>query len=213
MRGDIAGAKVFSDQLPVGPLRQEIPEVHHHGKIGEFPGLDSAVHGRPVRKLIVCGLHAYHYVLMFGGHRRDLFWLEVGAYLFGDIRHHPQPRDIDHGQNARAHAIDHRVPEGFEVAPTRAAGIDHRRDAGSKAEGIRLHAVVARPGVANPRGMEHMHVHIDQAGGHIEAGDIDRLAGPRRIDGRRNFGDSARLHSHVPQAVDVIARIDDVPAL
>src|SRR5262249_11993595 len=115
-------------------------------------------------------------------------------------------------EDTRAGAIDDGVAERLKVTPAGTARVHHGGDAGTEAERVRLHAVVAGPGVANPRGMEQGCMNVYHAGCDVKAGNIDCFAGARRIGGRRNVRDPAPLNADIVVAVDVVFGIDDTPA-
>ena len=109
-------------------------------------------------------------------------------------------------------AIDDALLEVLEVAPARSAGVDDRRDARSRRHDIRIHAVVARIGALLSSSRVHVRVNVDESGRDEQPARIDRLRRIRRIDLRRDHGNLAAGDRHVPNAADVVSRIDDMPA-
>jgi hypothetical protein len=58
-----------------------------------------------------------------------------------------------------------------------------------------------------------VHVDVHQAGSDQTAGHGDRLPRPLRWQARRHRGDLPAQNRHIAHAIDIVRRIDHVPAL
>ena len=164
------------------PLRQEVTEVHHHRDAGQRTGLDCLVDGSPIRQPIVRALDAHDHVLVFLSQPRHFFGVEV--FLLGDVGDHAEAGDVDMRQHARLEPllVDHGMTEEFEVAPTRAARVHGRGDAGRQRVRIRLHAVIARPRAGDVSRREHMYMQVHEAGRDVKVTDVESSRGLRFVN-------------------------------
>jgi hypothetical protein len=157
----------------------------------------------------VRGLDAHDGVFVAQGHVGGGFSVHLGEVLFGRAGH-AFSDDVQEGEDTGFGAIDDTILEVRKIAPSGTAGVGHGGDARAEGEAIRVDAVVAAVGAALSGAGVYMHVHIDQAGGDIQARDIHDFAGPggRNIGG--DGGDLAVRNSHVQDRAGLALAVDDV---
>ena len=113
-------------------------------------------------------------------------------------------RDVQVGEDAHRRRLDHVLAEAREVARPRAAGVDRGGDAGGAAEILRVDAERGAAPV-------HVRVQVDQAGRDDVALHVAHFGRVAEIVA--DLRDLAAGERHVGDAVDVLRRVDDAPAL
>ena len=113
-------------------------------------------------------------------------------------------RHMQIGEDAHFAALDHVLAEAREIARPGAAGVDRRGDAGAAAEVLRVDAERGAAPI-------HMGVQVDQAGRHDVALHVAHFRRVGQVV--PHLGDLAAGERHVGDAVDVLRRVDDPPAL
>jgi len=175
---DLPRPQALEDELLERAIGTERAEVHHHGHIGEPAGLYGSVDGGPFRASVVRRLDADDHA----GELTDALGRQPGVHvpqvLLGRPPLHPVADDIEKGEDACRRAIDDLPLELVEVAPTGAAGIDHRGDAGAKGESVGGHAgdAGAQVGV-RVSAVEHMAVQVQNSRRHVKIAGIHHLPG------------------------------------
>ena len=91
------------------------------------------------------------------------------------LRPHAATDNVDKGKNAGDGAVDHSILEVGKIFPARTARIHGCRHSAAQGKTIGIHTVIAGVGVAFARARVYMYVDVHQAGGDIEAGNIDYL--------------------------------------
>ncbi len=208
VRADVAGTQPLGHELPIRALGKEVTEVDHNRNAGKLPRFDGAVDGSPVCTLVVSGLDAHDDILVLLRQPGNFLRLHVVLVLLRKIVDHTEPDNIDQRQNPRARPVNHRVAKVFKVAPAGGSGVDHRRDPGSKTEGIRRNAAVPGPDPCQPRSIEEVRVKIDKPGRDIEPFEVDGLSGESSLQVRRNGGYLAVEYRKVHALVDVVLGVD-----
>ena len=79
-------------------------------------------------------------------------------------------------------------------------------------EAVRVDAVVAGVGALLAGARVDVDVDVDEAGGHVEARDVDDLEGLGGVDPRGDRGDLAVGDGHVADGAHAVLRVDDVAA-
>ena len=126
---------------------------------------------------------------------------------------HSVADDVEEREHARLGAIDDAVLEILEIAPAGAAGIGDGRHADAEGVAVRVEAVIAGVRAALAGAGVDVGVDVDQAGSHVEAGDVDHFESGGRIQMGGDGGDGAILDGNIADGADVVLRIDDVSAL
>ena len=213
VRVDVSRAELLAQQRLERPFRVIGTEIHHHRDSGGVAGADGLLHRVPVRRRVVCGLDPDDDVGVLAGEGRGRVGLHVFEVLLDGAAPHPVADDVGERQDACPAAADDGFPEGLEVPPTGAPGVEDGRDPRAERVAVRVEAVV--PGVrpALVRAREDVDVQIDQAGRHVEAPAFDHLEGPSGIDGLPDRRHPAVVHGDVPNRTQPVPRIDQVTAL
>ncbi len=159
-------------------------------------GLDADDHARIPARHVGRGL---------GGHVRQILFELSAAHAVAD--------DVQKGEDAGGRAIDDALLEILEVAPARSAGVDNGRHARARRDDVRVDAVVAGIRALLTRSRVHVRVNVDEAGSDEQPSRVNRLRRIRRIDLRRDRGNLPGRNRDVSNGVDVVARIDQMPAL
>ena len=208
------GRRWVRTQILEGPFGAEIAKIHHHRHVAELAGFDCAIDRIPFGAAIVRGLDADDLVAMLAhAHRRERR-VHVAQILLDRAALHAGADDVEEREDARPRSIDDLLLELQEVAPSRAAGVDDRRDAGARCVRIGLHRDVAVTEIRIGLGPEEdVRVDVDQPGHDIEPGGIGNTPRPRCLDIGRDLGDFPAGNGHIHHPIDVVARIDDVSAL
>src|SRR5580698_11395032 len=142
MRVDIAWAQLLGHQIVDGACGPVSSKIYHHRNVSLGAGDHCLLDGSPFRPFKVCGLDADYGLRIFEGHGGRGFSVHVGRVLLVLGPAHTSADDVELSKNARLGAVNDALLEVFEVAPTRAAGIDYSCHANAKSEAIGRHAVV-----------------------------------------------------------------------
>jgi hypothetical protein len=126
---------------------------------------------------------------------------------------HPVSDDVQERKDARRRAIDDALFEVFEVAPSGSADIDNRRHAGPRRYDVGVHTVVAGVRAFLAGSGIHVCVNVDDTGCDEQSACVDDPRRTGRLDRRRDRRNLSAEDRDVANGADVIARIDNVPAL
>ena len=145
-------------------------------------------------------------------HLRGRLRLHVREVLLELPSPHAVADDVEEGEDARAGAVDDPLLEVGEVPPAGASRVHHRRDAHPQREAVGVEAVVAGVGALLARAREDVDVHVHEARGDVETGDVHDLEGLGGIDLRGDGRDLPAGDRHVAHGARPALRVDDVPA-
>ena len=110
------------------------------------------------------GLDADANGLMISGGGGCPLAIHVGVVLLRRRVDHAEADDVDEGVCPGSAAIDNPIAEIIEIAPARAAGVDHRGHTAAKAEAVGENTLVTRPTVGIVGRRVHVGVNVYKAG-------------------------------------------------
>ena len=214
VRVPVAGTQVFGDQLLERTRRIEVAKIDRDRDIGRRARRDGAVHRRPLGPGEVRRLDADDDVrVLAGDFGRRLRVHVLRVLLDRRAAGHSAPDDVEHGEDARAGAVDHARLEVRKTAPPRRSQVDDRCHTAAEREAVRRETPIARVLRQHVGAVVDVDVNVHQAWRDEQARHVHHSSGVTR---RNRVGDTRDLPGrdrHVHPAVDVAPRIDDVPTL
>ena len=138
VRVDVAGTQFLGQQVGQRALRMIVPEIHHHGNLGQVSGLHGVLHRSPFRTRIVRRLDADDEVLVAQRHLGRGCGFHVFQIVLVPAAAHAVAHDVEEHQDAGLGAIDDAVLEVVEIAPAGAARIRHGGHAHAERVAVRV---------------------------------------------------------------------------